>query len=322
MSALPLDLIRSKILHPHIRRNNPEGKSLLAARAACVSFWKALPVGEMLGIREETAKWLLMGECVPWKNTSTTTASLMSDKKIKVKNAGITWVTASPENRFNAAVHDGKDLRGFATIFTPQRKTLPLIELVIICNCKGVLRLQDSAYFLTAIVVVQDMMYLISSLGTVFSINVTEIYNDPSMHTTKRTNFLQHIHSKKLFDVPYGLPGLENRFRLKDARTSNGDLFLFLTEQGYLLCGNLSQPIKKLTILARGVHSFMLVDNAALCRLDNGSLVLFNAALNDVVHARIANDVESFMSIPELKTLWMSAQDNLFCKKAAVNISF
>ena len=191
IAAIPSDLIKSKILHPYIRRNNYECATLLAARAACVSFWKALPIGEMLGIQEETAQWLLMGDTAPWRKSKHVKARLINGGNITVNHGGMTWFTSNGE-RMNATVCNGKDLRGYVTIFTPPFKTLPVVELVIVCDFKGVLRLQDSAFFLTAVVVVQNRLYLISSLGIVFQINIKELFEDATMkHHHKRLNFLR-----------------------------------------------------------------------------------------------------------------------------------
>ena len=307
-TTLPLDVIKTHILHPHIRHRNPETQSLLAARATCVAFWKALPLNEMLGIREETAKWLLMGKTAPWRNTE--------HKKIRVSQlAGGTWLS-DKSKRLNNFVTDGNGTRAYATVFTPQDKTLPLIDIVIIKDRHGVLRLQDTAFFITAILSQPGVLFIVSSLGIMYRFEPNAIYNCPFFRRAdRRLNFMRHIPSRKHFDIPHTLPGLHNRFRLRDARTVDSKVFFFLTQHGFLLCGNMSKDDGHLAIIARNVAAFMLNEGSALCRMDNGALFVLN--VEDP-----ADSVDSFLAVPELKTLWLASNDALQIKKATVDIPF
>lgn len=326
-TTLPLDVIKTHILHPHIRWRNPETQSLLAARATCVAFWKALPLNEMLGIREETAKWLLMGKTAPWRNTDTMQARLTIQKKIRVSQlAGGTWLS-DKSKRLNNFVTDGNGTRAYATVFTPQDKTLPLIDIVIIKDRHGVLRLQDTAFFITAILSQPGVLFIVSSLGIMYRFEPNAIYNCPFFRRADRQlNFMRHIPSRKHFDIPHTLPGLHNRFRLRDARTVDSKVFFFLTQHGFLLCGNMSKDDGHLAIIARNVAAFMLNEGSALCRMDNGALFVLNVEdpfNNDKpIRAKVADSVDSFLAVPELKTLWLASNDALQIKKAAVDISF
>ena len=326
-TTLPLDVIKTHILHPHIRWRNPETQSLLAARATCVAFWKALPLNEMLGIREETAKWLLMGKTAPWRNADTIKARLTEHKKIRVSQlAGGTWLS-DKSKRLNNVVTDGNGTRAYATVFTPQDKTLPLLEIVIIKDRHGVLRLQDTAFFITAILSQPGVLFIVSSLGIMYRFEPAVIYDWPLFRDAdKRLNFMRHLPLKTHFDIPHALPGQHNRFRLRDARTVDNDVFFFLTERGYLLCGVMSKNDGHLAIIARNVAAFMLMEGSALCRMDNGSLYVLNVEdpfnTDKPIRAKVADSVDSFLAVPELKTLWLASNDALQIKKATVDIPF
>jgi hypothetical protein len=324
MSALPIDLIKTHILNPYILKNNPETESLLAARAACIAFWKAMPISEMLGIQEETAQWLLMGETAPWRKNEAIQARITSKNKIRVSDAsGGTWLSDNSK-RLNAYVCDDHGTRAYVTVYVPHDKKLPLIEIVIIRDLHGVTRMQDTAFFITAIVTLPGVIFLISSLGTVYRFEPATMYDDPTMRQpAKRLNFLRHIPHRKQFDIPYSIPGLQHRFRLRDARTANQDMFLFLTEHGYLLSGCMSQADGYLAIIARNVSSFKLIEGAAICQMNDGSLDILNVQdPRDVKRARLAKHVDDFLVVPELKTLFLASNNALKTRKSTTNIAF
>ena len=70
--ALPDEVLRSQILKAHVVGDSFPTPFLLMLRGICRRFWKAIPVWDLLSLREDTAKWLLGGETEEWgseKNT-------------------------------------------------------------------------------------------------------------------------------------------------------------------------------------------------------------------------------------------------------------
>ena len=319
-----LSTVKSAILHPHVRRANPESPALLAIRTAYVRFWKANPPDSaIIGIASEATQWSLLSKTAPWYPTRKIHSRILAKRCMTAQQAGYTWLTDC-NTRLNASVCDGNGTRAFATIFTPPKQKLPVIELVIARDLDGVITLRDSAVFITAIVVFVNRLYLVSSLGTVFDLNITTIYDDLRTNAPLRINFLHRLQSKKQFDIPRNLPGLvTDRFRLSNARTIDGDTFLFLTEQGFLLSGRMNQTDKTLAIVSRNVQSFMMMEQAALCTMKDHSLFILNLGdPAEIISTRLADNADVFMTHPELRAMWAASARTLKSQRGAVNIAF
>ena len=309
-TALPTDLIRGKIIHPHILANNPETTNLLAVRATCITFWRELSVGKIMGLRDETVQWLFRGKTQQWKDTKCITTE--NTHNLFVCKKQTEW-SDQVCTQFVEIPNDGHSYAN-AQVF------VPLSSITYTLNVHAFRKgdnnmLTDSARFVTALLAHNRNIFIVSKLGTIYQLSIDQIMDFP---TLKRHRFIRHITTMKQFSVPLALPGEENRFQLRDGCTTDGDVFIFLTTHNYLLSASYLSPSKRMTILASEITAFTIVDDAILYQTTYGTIGVLSLKQRHTA-AIVDTDcvpVKKLVAVPELRAMWFADKDGKVYYKA------
>lgn len=301
-SSLPMDLICSKIIHPHILANNPETPNLLAIRATCIAFWRELSVSNLMGLRDETIQWLLRGKTQLWQPDASSPVKAENNTHLKVIDPERVWsdrrYTQSvdiPDNGNNEWAH------AYITYLSPAIH-------IHVTRQHEISSLTDSAKFLTGMFVHNRTLFIVSKLGTVYTLTIQQLMDRDSL---PRDRFIRHIKTFKQFSVPLAIKGEENRFQLRDGATKDGDILIFLTAHNYLLSASMSSPSKRMTILGSDVQSFTIIDDAILFQTTYGTINVLSlkqrhTALSINIDAVAAKKV---LPVPALQAMWFTDKD-------------
>jgi hypothetical protein len=277
LTALPEELVRNLIIRKYVVGDSPPTENILAVRAACRMFWKAVPVGTLLGLKDETPKWLFGGETKQW-DKSMNTANLFvnslntpdhtgDDKRIVVGSNKTDYVYDYFENSSsrNASIHASEmktelsvDMRTNLLIIVPNDYSIETRTITEANNTFESVCAWNTTY------------YLISQTGSLFKINPFSKAMQPNSLPliNHATDFVQK------WVIPDHVKNILGDFKWFSFNTNNGEDFWFCSESHHLLFGNSTNANGQLITLAGNVERFELIDNAAVCMMTDGSVKL------------------------------------------------
>jgi hypothetical protein len=276
LAALPEELVRNLIIRKYVVGDSPPTENILAVRAACKMFWKAVPVGMLLGLKDGTPKWLFGGETEQWdqsKNTTNLYVLLHSSTDTTEANKRMHVVCDSSSEKTshkNEAIH-------LAQIGSSQMHSNLFIKSSLLTSLHMQMhanyemgRTKNTNENFAAVWCWNNVYYLASHEGHVYKIDPMHQWMNPeSFPLINHATDLVHK-----WDIPTHAKSIRGCFECRAFETINGKDFWFCTESRHLLFGTSINANGQLITLAGNVESFELIDDAAVCMMTDGSVKL------------------------------------------------
>lgn len=296
---VPMNDLPPEVLAHIIACLRPPDPALLRLRAVGRKWWRAVPFGDLVGIKKETAEWLLGGKVVEW-STDMNSHALTVFKQVNsigihvqgkdilkpdycVVKVGTCCYIITKYNggSLNVMKEDARGVLGKATRFAFPEPALYR------CCC----HLGNTVFFLTANRILK-MDIEDSSDATIESFN--KIHGNVWMQ-------LEHP-----FEMSHYMP--------EDFSTCDGKNFWVLTWSGSLSLVEKATRVQR--IAAENVKSHFLVDNGVVYLQENVIKVLSlkGSILFSVIVEGLSN-VTKFCVVPNLSCIWVVTGDTSVQRK-------
>jgi hypothetical protein len=291
-SSLPDEILRNHILSRF--SVFPPDEYALAYRAVCRKVYKMVPLEDVLSIDRDTARWLLGGRPVEWKESMNTAVlySHYSDERIYIGLQG------SPFTPPNCMVLNNEDHVYFDSMSGIMMRRLMTRG---INNSESIIEI-DVPNLVTSCTLFRNKYFLLIN-GIILKTWVSS----SDKRSKQRFKDMSTRHQKQI-TVPDRSKDATGEPAFKKMVTVDGHVFWFQNNAGDLDVINW-QGSDEMIQVATAVKMFQLINNAAVYVTTEGNLRLINLKIKGktMVHFTTSINIMSvsqFKIMPSIKSLW------------------